>query len=837
MKKLEVFGASFFVVSILLIYSFSTAMSADFTEIGNANFGELEVVKEVYFEGEWTEGPIETILGEILNFRITLTYHNTSGIPKTHWANHIKVNDSLPDCLDYNAGTADPSENFNWLHNGNEYLLWDFGEQMLYDQDSLIIKYNATVVEPTGPTPQENNVTVLWDEYCTQGYNLESTDFLLITVSSEPKINLVKTVWNPHTHQYEKSIVTYEGETLHFRINVYNNGPTDLTEVVVKDVYPEFITPFEYSIPPDSVDTTNRIITWNIGTIPAQDSVVILFNATVNLAQQSTTGKNYANVTCEQELFDEDNVTIIIEKHFTLIKKVKHPETGEWVDEIPYVKGCEPIRFRINITYYGIERMKCLLVYDQLPIDCLNYSDNVYIEIAGQEITPADTDYYPDIFTEGDLFIKCSNPIEVPEGGIYFSWINQSIAGGLESGENVIIEFDANVINYCEAVDQEVCIKENCAEAWLWSCCDFMYYAKDCVNITCIALPGEFNKTASLETPTNWVKELHTVQGNTIKFKLELTYYGNENLTKVSFKDVLPCCLEYIDTIEMPAGTVINVSTDKKTIWWNVSKEVSDCETVTIIFRADVVGSSACGGCINYAYVYGYIQELCSDPILVVEKMDSASIIAEPNSSPCAPDVSGPSEGLIGVEYTFRAMLEDLDEDQLTYMFNWGDTTTGWLGPVSSGEVIEQHTYNSAGTYLIKVKAKDEHGAESGWTEYPWSIQIKSAKVDISLKMFHFGSIEAEVTNAGDADLNNLQWKFNISRDSLLGLRDINIDGNGTISSLTSGSTTAIASDELSSKFGLADLTVTVIKSGVIEPATETVQVLLIGPIALVLAV
>ena len=32
--------------------------------------------------------------------------------------------------------------------------------------------------------------------------------------------------------------------------------------------------------------------------------------------------------------------------------------------------------------------MKCLVVNDTLPMECLNYSDNLYIEIAGEVINP-----------------------------------------------------------------------------------------------------------------------------------------------------------------------------------------------------------------------------------------------------------------------------------------------------------------------------------------------------------------------------------------------------------------------------------------------------------------
>ena len=37
-------------------------------------------------------------------------------------------------------------------------------------------------------------------------------------------------------------------------------------------------------------------------------------------------------------------------------------------------------------------------------------------------------------------------------------------------------------------------------------------------------------------------------------------------------------------------------------------------------------------------------------------------------------------------------------------------------GSVSSGEELSiSHTWETEGTYTIKVKAKDEYGAESGW--------------------------------------------------------------------------------------------------------------------------
>jgi hypothetical protein len=53
------------------------------------------------------------------------------------------------------------------------------------------------------------------------------------------------------------------------------------------------------------------------------------------------------------------------------------------------------------------------------------------------------------------------------------------------------------------------------------------------------------------------------------------------------------------------------------------------------------------------------------------------------------------------------------------YLWDWGDgNNSGWLGPYSSGiTVIAWHIWETKGNYVIKVKAKDKHGAESNWSD------------------------------------------------------------------------------------------------------------------------
>lgn len=87
--------------------------------------------------------------------------------------------------------------------------------------------------------------------------------------------------------------------------------------------------------------------------------------------------------------------------------------------------------------------------------------------------------------------------------------------------------------------------------------------------------------------------------------------------------------------------------------------------------------------------------------------------------------VSGPAEGKSGKEYTYAASTTDPQGDQIYYLWDWGDDTdSGWVGPYVSGvECEESKTWSSRGDYLIKVKAKDDEGHESEWSD-PLSVSM-----------------------------------------------------------------------------------------------------------------
>jgi len=77
--------------------------------------------------------------------------------------------------------------------------------------------------------------------------------------------------------------------------------------------------------------------------------------------------------------------------------------------------------------------------------------------------------------------------------------------------------------------------------------------------------------------------------------------------------------------------------------------------------------------------------------------------------------------------YTFSSSTTDPDGDTIYYLFDWGDgNSSGWIGPYESGDIIEEsHSWAEKGRYSIRVKARDNNGVQSDWSE---ALQISKQK-------------------------------------------------------------------------------------------------------------
>jgi hypothetical protein len=136
------------------------------------------------------------------------------------------------------------------------------------------------------------------------------------------------------------------------------------------------------------------------------------------------------------------------------------------------------------------------------------------------------------------------------------------------------------------------------------------------------------------------------------------------------------------------------------------------------------------------------------------------------NNPPDKPDTPiGPDTGKPGVEYTYSTKTFDPNGDQVYYKWSWGDgTESDWLGPYSSGETIQtNHTWSKKGTYMIKVKAKDTHEAESPWSDI---LSVKMPLDQVSVKVQKIGM--SELLMAKETMESSLRERMEISAVALI---------------------------------------------------------------------
>lgn len=109
-----------------------------------------------------------------------------------------------------------------------------------------------------------------------------------------------------------------------------------------------------------------------------------------------------------------------------------------------------------------------------------------------------------------------------------------------------------------------------------------------------------------------------------------------------------------------------------------------------------------------------------------------------PPNKPLKPD--GETNGNYGKSYSYRTISADVDNDQMFYFWDWGDgDNSGWVGPYEPGEICkESHTWMIKGSYLVKVKSKDEWNVESEWSDM---LTVKMTKKKI-VGQFNFNFLQ-----------------------------------------------------------------------------------------------
>jgi fimbrial isopeptide formation D2 family protein len=631
-------------------------------------------------------------------------------------------------------------------------------------------------------------------------------------------IDFTKSVWDSDSQSWVDYIENVEvGYNARFNISLtYHKNPGNpcqwtLHHIVISDILPDCLDFADnaafFNAPIIEEEIVDNVVTWNFTAsghaLQDGQTMSIEFDATV-VQSEETENENVATVTASEcNIYPhsgEDSawVYVYVPPPVEVIKEVYDPETGQWVDQIYDVKKSVPVEFKITITYVGyddIDLMKCMIVEDKLPECCLEY------------ISDSEVFTYPneELFEDPDINVEDLK-------NITYDWSDKKF--NLYRGEAIIIQFKASVVEYCYAT------VENCAYVDMWSCVGCPYpihiYGSDCATVNCYPPESKFEK--KVWNDEGWADEGLGIVGKQMTFKLEFVYYGNEVYTDASFKDELPCVLEFSEVVESTINITVDVSDDKKTIWFNMSEDtIADGDDVIIKFTADVTGVT--GDCCpdpvnNKAFLFVYLQEY----------YDEVSIKTIENHKPCPPIIGDNAEGQIGEEITFWVRGGDPDEDNVYYYIDWGDGTfSEWLGPYASGEIQVTHKWTSAGEYKVKAKAKDTWDEEGPWGN-ELTVKIEGNAVDITIKHISRG-IKVTLKNNLETDINGVQWSIEVNK-RIFGKNLL--DKNGTIETLTTGTQTTI--HELTKfRFGLVSIKVTVVIAPDIEPIVKTAKGLILG--------
>jgi hypothetical protein len=79
---------------------------------------------------------------------------------------------------------------------------------------------------------------------------------------------------------------------------------------------------------------------------------------------------------------------------------------------------------------------------------------------------------------------------------------------------------------------------------------------------------------------------------------------------------------------------------------------------------------------------------------------------------------AGPTVCTTGVTYIYMAKAIHPLGDNVAYQFYWGDSLGDWGFMVPSGEFFQvTHVFDTLGTYMIAVRARDARGLETAWSD------------------------------------------------------------------------------------------------------------------------
>jgi len=164
----------------------------------------------------------------------------------------------------------------------------------------------------------------------------------------------------------------------------------------------------------------------------------------------------------------------------------------------------------------------------------------------------------------------------------------------------------------------------------------------------------------------------------------------------------------------------------------------------------------------------GLIDEICIyNHVLNPIEIQNLYLQYAPTTPTTPSTPSGPTTGKPGINYEYSTTSIDVDGDNIYYLWDWDDGSEFvWFGPYSSGEICTRpHMWAVEGTYNVKVKAKDQLGLESEWSN-PLTVSIIMKPPIADANGPYYGTTDDSIhfDGSGSYDLDgiiaNYEWDF-----------------------------------------------------------------------------
>ena len=441
--------------------------------------------------------------GDEITYIITVTNHGPAN------ATGVMLIDELDSRLIYGGVTGDRTWTFDVATNT---LTWDIG--------NLVVNGNVTInisvkINGTGHIVNFANITVNQDNLANN-----STDGADSTVDVPTTVNLTISKTSDLSIVRVGNIVTYN-------ITVTNNGPDNLTDIVVEDVLDSRLS-FSGAYGDRNRHYENHTVYWDIGTLNAYETVTLFIMVEV---EDTGTITNFANITLDSDIVNigenSDNCTIEVIRIVNLTITKENNVTGS-------VNVGDLVNYTITVKNNGLDNATNVVVTDILDHRL------IFVDVSSGAIWN-DTAI---IWTIGNLnygeTVTLNITVRINSSGDIFNMVN------------VTLNEDNIGDNGTDGTGSNLTIPET-------------------VNLT-------INKTHNVTSSV-------TV-GDEVLYTIVVTNYGPDVATGVVVSDVLDSRLIYVNS---SVGSSYNATT--RIVSWNISSiAVGSTETLTLTVRVNGSG-------------------------------------------------------------------------------------------------------------------------------------------------------------------------------------------------------------------------------------------------------